>query len=97
MGPSGSLTTISASNGWWYTALKTEVTEKHVGVVIVGDTVISAWTATDGHETVDLVEKFNISGITLTKDFPALIIPGNLISESFRAAATNGGVCLLRG
>ena len=96
-GPSGSLMTISASNGWYYTTSNAAITEPHVGVVIVGDTVISAWTAVDGHETVDLVAKFNISGVTLTKDFPPLIIPSNLKSINFRAAATNGGVCLLRG
>ena len=97
MGPSGSLTTISASNGWYYTTVNTAVTEKHSGVVIVGDTIISAWTATDGHSTFDLVAKFNISGVTLNKDFPPLIIPSNMQSINFRADTTNGGVCLLRG
>ena len=97
MGPSGSLTTISASNGWYYTKVNTAVTEPHYGVVVIDDTVISAWTAVDGSDTIDLVAKFNISGVTLTKDFPPLIIPSNLKSVSFSAETTNGGVCLLRG
>jgi hypothetical protein len=96
-GVAGNLTTIAADNGWYYTTANTEVTEEHNGVVVVGDTIISAWTVIDGAQTIDLVEKFNISGVTLTSDFPPLIIPGNMTSVSFRAAATNGGVCLLRG
>ena len=93
--------TISAGNGWYYVAptTLTEVTERHQGLVVTGDTILTSWTGktADGKESVDLLAKFNISGVTLTTDFPPLIIPGDLYSESVRAQTTNGGFCLLRG
>jgi hypothetical protein len=85
--------TISAGNGFYYTTANTAVTEKHYGIVVVGDTVLTAWTDSEG---TDLLAKFNITGVTLTSDFPPLIIPGGLASTNIRAASTNGGICLLR-
>lgn len=100
MGPTGALMTISTAGGWYYVApaTTTEVTEKHSGLVVTGDTVLTSWTATNasGTESVDLLAKFNIAGVTLTTDFPPLIIPSGLYSVSVRAQTTNGGFCLLR-
>jgi hypothetical protein len=95
-GVQGSLMTISAGNGFHYSTSTSEITEKHVGVVVVGDSVISAWTAVDGAKTVNLLTRFNLATVTITSDFPPLIIPGNMTSSSI-TFSTNGGVCLLRG
>jgi len=95
MGPTGSLMTIATAGGWYYSTDTSEITETHSGLVVTGDCEISEWTATDGAKSVDLVAKFNISGVTLTTDFPPLIIPSGLTSSSI-TFTTNGGVCLLR-
>jgi len=96
-GITGSLQTVSASNGWYYTASTSEITVRHNGLVVVGDSVITTWTAkkASGDETMDLVAYFNIGSLTLTTDFPPLIIPDGFYSESI-TIGTNGGVCLLR-
>ena len=95
-GPGGSLTTISASSGWVYSTSTSAITTEHIGFVVVGDSVVTAWTAVDGQQTIDLFAMFNLSGITLTSDFPALIIPANMTSVSL-TLSTNGGICLLKG
>lgn len=87
--------TTGVGNGFYYSTSTSEITEKHYGLVVTGDCVISSWTATDGADSVDLLAKFNLSGVTITTDFPPLIIPGGLASESI-TLSTNGGVCLLR-
>ena len=93
MGPTGSLMTISAGNGWYYSTSTDAITEKHYGLVVIGDTIITSWTDDEG---TDLLAKFNLSGVTLTSDFPPLIIPSNRSSSSI-TCSTNGGICLLRG
>jgi len=97
MGPTGSLMTISTAGGWYYSTCTSEITERHQGLVVTGDCEVSAWTAKNasGTESVDLVAKFNISGVTLTTGFPPLVIPAGLYSESI-TFTTNGGACLLR-
>ena len=92
MGPTGNLQIIAASNGWEYSTSTSEITTKHRGIVVVGDCVISSWTVTDGAQTIDLVDKFGIDGVTITTDFPALMLWGDYVSESI-TFSTNGGVC----
>ena len=82
------------AGGFVYTTSNAAITTEHAGVKVVGNSVISAWTDSDGN---DLVAKFGISGVTLTSAFPPLIIPGGLKSTSIRLAATNGGICLIKG
>lgn len=89
----GSLMTIAAGNGFYYTTSTDEVTEKHYGIVVIDDTTLTTWEDSEG---TDLLAKFNITGVELTSDFPPLIIPGGLSSTSIQADTTNGGICLLR-
>lgn len=76
-----------AANGWKLEDGAGANTTPAVGLVIVADTVIAAWTDTDG---VDLVAYFGISGKTITDKYPPLIIPGGKKSASFQL--TSGAV-----
>lgn len=78
---------LLAANGWKLEDGTSANTTPCVGLAIVEDTVISAWTDSGG---VDLVAYFGIGSKTLTDKYPALIIPGGKKSATF--TLTSGAV-----
>ena len=77
---------LLGGSGWYYVAASSDAvtTIPHYGFAPTEDSVISAWSMTDADGYArDLVAYFNISGITITTDFPALVVP-----EKFRGSAT---------
>ena len=76
---------LLAGSGTYYVTGSDAISNvEHYGFVATENTIIDAWTVTDanGNER-DLVDYFNISGVTITIDFVAHIIP-----EGFRKSAT---------
>ena len=70
----------------------------HDGFVATEDSVIAAWSVTDANGNArDLLAYFNISGVTITTDFVAHIIPeGFRNSETRSFQLTSGAGQLLR-
>ena len=85
---------LLAGSGPYYVTGSDAVTDvAHYGFVATEDTIIDAWTVEDsnGNEH-DMVEYFNISGVTITIDFVAHIIPENFRnSETYSFKLTNTG------
>ena len=92
---------LLAGSGTYYVTGSDAVSDiAHYGFVATEDTVIDAWSVTDSNGNVrDMVDYFNISGVTITTDFAAHIIPENFRNSetrSFKLTNTGAGQ-LLRG
>ena len=81
---------LLAANGWKYEDGTGANTTACVGIMPTEDTVVATWTDSGG---VDLVAYFGIGSKTITKDFPALIIPGG--KKSATITLTSGAVVLI--
>jgi hypothetical protein len=79
-----------AANGWKLEDGTSANTTPCAGIAIRQNTVIAAWTDTDG---VDLVAYFGISTKGLLVTDPLLIIPGGKKSASIQL--TSGSVALI--
>ena len=90
---------LLAGSGTYYVTGSDAISDvAHYGFVATENTIIDEWTVTDanGNER-DLVDYFNISGVTITIDFVAHIIPENFRNSethSFKLTNTGAGQLL---